>query len=306
VLGISRADWGGVATKGSSKGVVEIGCGSWSDDDYIGVLYPKGLPGEHRLNCYATWFNQVEVNSSYYATPKREMVARWVEQTPASFRFTIKLHRAFSRSPAKVAAEGRLLLQLLKGVQPLIKADKLGAFLLVMAPTFAPEKHDLSELDDLAQQLKPHVLAVELRHTGWVKGKTRAATLAYFRKRGLAWVAVDMPRVKDTSVLPPIDEVTNPSLAYLRLHGRNKDYLNAKSAAERHTFEYGPRELKEIVSRIHTLASAAKRVCVVANNHARDFAPKTALALKCLLGENFAIAAKRNEVPVDGWHRSLT
>jgi uncharacterized protein YecE (DUF72 family) len=188
----------------------------------------------------------------------------------------------------------------------LIKAKKLGAFLLVLAPDFGPAKHQLDELDGLAEQLKEHLLAVELRHSDWVKGKNRETTLDYFRKRGLAWVSVDMPRVKDTSIMPPMDEVTQPRLAYLRLHGRNKDYLEAHSAAERHTYEYTSRDLREIGERIKLLSGRAKQVCVVANNHARDFAPKTALALKCLIGEDVAAAAERNAMPLDGWHRSLT
>jgi uncharacterized protein YecE (DUF72 family) len=164
----------------SVKGNVHLGCGSWADPEYTSVLYPKGLPPEQRLNCYARWFDHVEVNSSYYATPKSETTTQWAKQTPASFTFTIKLHRAFSRNPAKVATEGKLLDYLLKGVQPLIKTRKLAAFLLVLAPDFTPEKHRLEELDPLVKKLQPHLLAVELRHRDWVAGKKREASLAYF------------------------------------------------------------------------------------------------------------------------------
>ena len=92
-----------------------------------------------------------------------------------------------------------------------------------------------------------------------------------------------MPRIKATSVLPPLDEVTNPELAYLRLHGRNQDWLKAKSAAERHCYEYSTSELRAIAKRIGRLEKSAAHVHVVANNHARDFAPKAALQLKRLL-----------------------
>jgi uncharacterized protein YecE (DUF72 family) len=264
---------------------IRIGCGSWGDAEYTGLLYPPGLPPDKRLGCYATWFDHVEVNSSYYATPRREAVVKWVKETPASFLFDVKLHRAFSRSPAKVTRESDLLAYLLKGLQPLIRAKKLGAFLLVLAPDFGPEKHRLDELDLLIDKLQPAPLAVELRHGDWVKGKERAKTLAFFRERQIAWVATDMPRLKDSTILPAIDEVTLPRLAYLRLHGRNKNYLKAKSAAERHTYEYSPAELKEIAARIKRLTGQAEDVCVVANNHAQDFAPKTALAPQRLIGQ---------------------
>ena len=264
---------------------IRIGCGSWGDDEYVGLLFPKSLPSGERLTGYARWFDHVEINSSYYRTPRAEATAKWVKQSPKGFLFDIKLHRAFSRNPAKVAAEGNLLDYLREGVEPLRQAGKLGTFLLVLDPSFSPEKHRIQELDLLAEKLKPDTLAVELRHTDWVNAKNRAATLAYFRERGLSWVGVDMPRLKDTSLMPVMDEVTNPKLAYLRLHGRNKGYLKAKSAAERHTYEYPAKELKELAARIGIMAEKAQEVRVVANNHAEDFAPRTALALMRLLGQ---------------------
>jgi uncharacterized protein YecE (DUF72 family) len=83
--------------------------------------------------------------------------------------------------------------------------------------------------------------------------------------------------------MPFVDEVTSAELAYLRLHGRNRDWLTAESAAERHTFMYSSAQLKEIAKRARRLARDAVNVHVVANNHASDFAPKTALALQALV-----------------------
>ena len=263
---------------------IHLACGSWADAEYTGVLYPEDLPAKQRLTGYAAWFDHVEVNSSYYATPKAETVASWVKQTPPGFTFTVKLHRAFSQSPQKTARDGALISLLLKGVKPLIQAKKLSSFLLVLAPHFSPGRHTLDELDALAEKLAPHPLAVELRHSDWVKGAARAQTLDYFRERKLVWVAVDMPRIKGSTLMPPVDEVTDPRLAYLRLHGRNPHYLEAATAAEGHTYEYSPAELKSLAKRIRQLAEQAEDVHVIANNHAKDFAPKTALALKRLLG----------------------
>ena len=92
-----------------------------------------------------------------------------------------------------------------------------------------------------------------------------------------------MPSIKGSDLLPFVDEVTQPQLAYVRLHGRNPRYLEAKSAAERHTYLYGPQELEELELRIRHLSSRAENVRVVANNHALDYAPRTAMALKELL-----------------------
>jgi uncharacterized protein YecE (DUF72 family) len=265
---------------------ISVGIGSWADPEYTGILYPPKTAADERLKVYATVFDHVEVNSSYYATPRPEVVAGWAKSTPPGFIFHIKLHRAFSQSPRKTAEEGDLLERLLGSVQPLIREKKLGVFLLVLPPTFSPGRHSLDELDALAEKLAPHPLAVELRHSDWVKGDARATTLDFFRKRKLVWVAVDMPRIAHATLMPPVDEVTRPDLAYARLHGRNQQWLTVKSAAERHHYEYAARELTDLATRIRDLATRATKVYVVANNHAEDFAPKAAIALKERLGEN--------------------
>ena len=132
----------------------------------------------------------------------------------------------------------------------------------------------------MAEKLAPQPLAVELRHRNWVKGAQRDQTLAYFRQRRLIWVAVDMPRIAGSDLMPPIDEVTHPTQAYLRLHGRNPNYLEAGSAAEGHTYLYSAREIAALAGRARTLAGKAKEVYVTANNHAQDYAPRTALELQ--------------------------
>jgi len=263
---------------------IQCACGSYADPDYAGLLYPKGLPPELRLSAYAMWFDHLELNASYYAVPKAASVQKWIQATPPHFRFDVRLHRVISQSPARSAEDGRLLNYFLEGVRPLIEAKKLGAFLLVLSPTFTPERHRLDELDPLVARLAPHPLAIELRHRGWVEGQARAATLGWFREREVTWVAVDMPPIAGSDLMPAVDEVTNPRLAYLRLHGRNPGWLEAKTAADKHTYAYTEDDLREITARVRKLAASAGNVRVVANNHARDFAPRTALALKEQLG----------------------
>jgi uncharacterized protein YecE (DUF72 family) len=263
-----------------------IGCGSWADPEYMGLLYPKAFPPDLRLCGYAMWFDHVEVNATYYALPRREAVENWLAQTPAHFLLDIRLPRAISQGPAKAGKDGRMVDLLLKNLAPLIRAKKLGAFLMVLSPQFRPDNHKLEELDPLIERMRPHALAVELRHAAWVSKDSLASTLRFFRERKLTWVSVDMPPIEGSDLMPPIDAVTNPQLAYLRLHGRNPHWVKVKSAEERHRYMYSERELDELVQRIKALSRKAKNLRIVANNHADDFAPRTALALKELLGQS--------------------
>jgi uncharacterized protein YecE (DUF72 family) len=263
---------------------ISVGIGSWTDKEYKGLLYPKGLPDNQRLTTYATWFHHVEVNSSYHRIPPVAFVENWVKHTPADFIFDFKLPKEISGSPENAAREGPHVAQLLRAAQPLIAAGKLGAFFLVLPPSFGPEKHRLQELEPLVEKLQPHLLAVELRHRGWIEGDEREHTLDFYRRHQLVWIAVDMPRIEGSTIMPPVDEVTNPRLAYLRLHGRRSDWLTLKDQETKHTYEYPAEELQEIANRVRALGKKAETVHVVANNHAQDFAPKTALALQKILG----------------------
>jgi len=262
---------------------IKVGIGSWADDEYVGVLYPEKTPSAKRLAAYAERLDHVEVNSTLYATPRAPAVAGWLEQTAGKVSFDVKLHRALTQAPAS-AADSKLPGMYVEAVQPLVAAGKFGTFFLILNPSFGPKRNKLEELDALTEALKPHRLAVELRNRGWVDGEQRTRTLEHFRTRGLVWIAVDMPALDKSSIMPAVDEVTNADLAYLRLHGRNPRWLEVETTGERHTYEYTRPDLEEIVGRVRKLATQAKDVHVIANNHAQDFAPKTALALKELLG----------------------
>ena len=266
---------------------ISVAIGSWTDKEYKGLLYPKGLPDNERLKTYATWFDHVEVNSSYHRLPPLAFVENWVKQTPANFIFDFKLQKEISAGPEIAARGGTLVSQLLRVAEPLIAAGKLGTFFLVLPPSFGPAKHELKELEPLIEKLRPHQLAVELRHRGWVEDGERERTLEFYRAQKLVWIAVDMPRIEGSNLMPPLDEVTSPQMAYLRLHGRRPDWLTIKgegAAEAKHSYEYPPAELEEIAARVKALAEKAETVHVVANNHAQDFAPKTALALQRVLG----------------------
>ncbi len=263
---------------------IHIGCGSWTDKEYVGVLYPKGVPPTERLAIYAQWFDRVEANSFYRAIPKREYVERWVAQTPAKFTFDVKLSKEFSDDP-DAAARGEVMSRFLYAAEPILAAKKLGVFLLPMPPSFEPKKHRLQELDALIEKLAPRALAVELRNREWLEGAQRAETLDFFNEKKLVWVSTDMAQADAKRVMPLLDVVTNPQRAYFRLHGRNPAYATAGSTDEGHHHDYTDVELKEIAARIKSVASKAKEVHVTLNNHAEDFAPKAAIALKRLLGQ---------------------
>ena len=275
----------------------QIGIGSWADPEYKKLLVAPGVPAKERLKSYAAWFDHVEVNSSYYRVPTAREVGAWIAQTPAGFTFDLKLHKFLCQNPQ--VADEPLIKSTLAAAQPLIEAQRFGCFLLLLAASFAPARRKLEELDALLAKFEPHPVALELRHKDWVSDGQRDKTFAYFRARRLVWVAVDMPQIPGATLMPPTDEVTRDDIAYLRLHGRNPRYSELKTAEEKHTYAYSDAEISELAKRATALAQKAKHVHVIANNHAEDFAPRTALALQRLLRPDRRTPPEQEDLPLN-------
>ena len=296
-----------------------VGTSSWADPGFVEDWYPRGMPARDRLAWYAERFEAVEVNSSFYAVPEERTVRRWVEQTPEEFVFDFKLHRLLSRhsapldslppslrDKARTTSRGRVVLrpeleqamvqETLAAVAPLEEAGKFGAFLLQLTPAFAPKDHRLEELDPLLEAFAPRTVAVELRHRGWVHGDRAQETFEFLSERGAAFVGVDAPPGDHLTIMPPVDAVTNPKLAYLRAHGRNTDgYLTGRSVAERFGWEYSDEELEEIAGRARSLAEEADVVHVAFNNNRSANAPTSAGEFRRKLGQDPGPAATTGE-----------
>jgi uncharacterized protein YecE (DUF72 family) len=175
----------------------------------------------------------------------------------------VKLHQLLSRHStnvkllppalqrgAQVDAKGRVKLtpeieramieQFRTSMEILHSSGKLGALLLQLSPAFSPKMHQLSELDDLLGAFGQDRVAIELRNRNWAEGEQLNATLDFLRTHSAAFVLVDAPAEKHFTIMPPdLNEVTNPELAYLRLHGRDaRAYITGKTVASRFNYDY--------------------------------------------------------------------
>jgi uncharacterized protein YecE (DUF72 family) len=262
------------------------------------------------LEWYAQRFEAVELNSSFYAIPEEQTVARWHEVTPDGFKFDVKLHRLLSRHSAEqdslpkdlrdradVTAKGRVVLTpaleeamadaTLAALEPLSAEGKLGALLLQLSPSFSPRKHDLDELAPLVQRLAPRQVAIEFRNRGWADEERREEVLGWLSEHGAVWVGVDAPDADHFTIMPALDAVTSDDLAYLRAHGRNAEgYLHGKSVAERFGWRYSDQELEEIGQRAQRLADDAEQVHLMFNNNRGSDAPVAARRMRELLGQD--------------------
>lgn len=143
---------------------VYVGCAKWNRADLKG-FYPKGTKDE--LSYYATQFNSIELNATFYGMPDWKQVSVWKDKTSEHFRFFPKLTNSISHFK-------RLI-----GVQPLVAQfcdaisafeEKLGMAFLQLHENFKPK--DFERLQDMLQHFPAGIpLAVEVRNEQWFADK---------------------------------------------------------------------------------------------------------------------------------------
>jgi uncharacterized protein YecE (DUF72 family) len=291
-------------------GKIFVGTASWSDPGFVEFWYPKKMRPADRLGWYAQHFSLVEVNSTFYSVPDPMLVRRWCDTTPPDFVFNVKLHQLLSHHStsakllplalqkkfqleknAKVALTEETSQEMLEAFVPSLevfrRAGKLGVLLLQLSPAFSPRKHELDELENVLQMTCEFPIAIELRNRNWVEGDQLEKTLDFMSEHKAIFVNVDAPTEKHFTIMPSeLDAVTNKDFAYLRLHGRDpRAYLTGKTVAARFNYDYSDTEIDEVAARSKKLARNAKKVHIIFNNNARDYAPHAALRLRKALNQ---------------------
>ena len=142
---------------------VRIGCSGWNYRDWREAFYPKGVPASRWLECYARYFRTVEVNTTFYRLPNRDAVARWVEQTPRDFVFTVKASRYMTHIKRLTEME-RGVGRFYERIEPLVAAGRLGPVLWQLPANF---RRDDERLAQALEQLPPGRHTFEFRDASW-------------------------------------------------------------------------------------------------------------------------------------------
>lgn len=261
---------------------VLIGTSSWSDHD---PFYPPGTTSAKQLPFYARYFPIVEVNTTYYRIPPRSMVEGWVERTPDTFTFDVKPPRELTSTPEQPKGEAPepdadVASAFLDALAPLIEAKKLGALSFQFPPSYRNTEEHRDYLKLLPELFPDLPISVEFRRRDWLDSDHADDTLALLRDAGLSYTMVDEPQIGSGSV-PPVYGVTNPKLAVVRFHGRNRAnwYHFGGSSRDRFDWDYTPRELAEWEPKLEQARQAAEQVHVFFNTNRADQGPRNALRL---------------------------
>jgi uncharacterized protein YecE (DUF72 family) len=271
-------------------GRIKIGVAGWSYDDWKGTFYPPGLKSGDRLAFLVEHFDCVEINSTFYANPRPDHVARWVEVVAAKpgFLLPCKLSQTLTHQDADLAAEAR---RFRTALAPLIESGRLGAVLAQFPWYFRLAPENLDRIAHLAELLGDLPLVLEVRHNSFLTD----SFFSFLGERGIGLANIDLPASRTN--LPASSHLFGP-VGYFRFHGRNRDAWFDSTAGrdQKYDYLYTREELKPWVERIREVAGRAEKVMVIANNHYRGQAPANALDLACLLGKAPAIPETLGQV----------
>jgi uncharacterized protein YecE (DUF72 family) len=183
---------------------LHLGTLGWSYNFWKGSFYPAKTASKDFLAFYATQFNTVEVDSTFYRIPTAQAVANWRDQTPQNFTFSLKFPSTIThiKMLKNCQRETDLFLErvsLLEG--------KLGPLLLQFPPNFGVDH--LPDLAAFLQKLpKTNRYVIEIRDKAWLK--TDFYSLLRASSAALAWV--------DSPNMPLTEEVTS-GFVYVRWEG---------------------------------------------------------------------------------------
>ena len=166
------------------------------------------------LQRYASGFDAVEINSSFYRPHRPQTYARWRDTTPPGFRFAVKAPRTITHE-GRLAGYGNLLAAFVAEAQSL--EEKLGPILVQLPPSLAFDPAVAERFFEDVRSLVAGAVVCEPRHSTWFGPDAEAMMRAFHIARVAADPAPD-PRATTPGGWP--------GLAYWRLHGSPRMYFS--------------------------------------------------------------------------------
>ena len=278
-----------------------IGTSGYDYPEWRGIFYPENLKRQEFLLYYASIFNALELNNTFYNMPTAARMLGFYEKSGGNLQFSVKANRLLTH---EVGADWTLQAKAFRdAVNPLLEKASLCALLFQFPQSFHYTKENRIYLAKLLQEFPDFPLVVEFRHAEWL----RPSVLQGLEKRGSSLAFCDMPDLKylpnnafselgtvpvfpepKPAVPEPVEGPVPPSgsqLFYLRLHGRNTASWYAAAGPEnpngssRYTYDYSDSELHQFVPVIQNIILTGKKPVVFFNNHPNGSGAKNARRL---------------------------
>lgn len=243
------------------RGTARIGCSGWSYRDWRGIVYPADIPVRQWFAYYATLFDTVELNNTFYRLPTQAAAESWAAQAPPGFLYALKLGQ-FGSHRMKLRDAASWL------PNHMDRAERLGASLGPTLVQLPPRwRRNTERLDEfLTVAPKSMRWAVELREGSWLHDDT----FEVLSRHGAALCIHDL--------LDPHPYLLTTDWTYVRFHG---------PSAVRNPYRglYGPDRLRPWTQRLGAAIEAGNDVYAYFNNDYEGFAVTDARWLRDSLDE---------------------
>jgi uncharacterized protein YecE (DUF72 family) len=186
---------------------IRVGIGGWTFEPWRGTFYPDGLTQKKELEYASRKLTSIEINGTYYGSQKPESFARWREESPDDFVFSVKGPR-FATNRRVLAEAGQSVERFLSsGVMEL--KEKLGPINWQFLPT---KQFDAADFEEFLKLLPGKVDGHDIRHVVEVRHESFRVPefVALLRKYQVAVV------LTDKQTFPEIPDITAP-FVYARL-----------------------------------------------------------------------------------------
>ncbi len=215
----------------TTPSTIRVGVGGWTFEPWRNNFYPAGLPAARELEYASRHLKMIEVNGTYYSSQSPKTFAKWREQTPEGFVFSLKASR-FATNRRVLAEAGESVERFVgSGIAEL--GDKLGPIVWQFATT---KRFDAADFEAFLCLLPAQVAGLPLRHAVDVRHESFkcAEYLALARRHGAATVFTD------SDEYPSFADITGP-FVYARtmrtdpslLHGCTPEAIAAIAASAR-------------------------------------------------------------------------
>lgn len=236
---------------------VHVGCSGWVYRHWKEIFYPVGLPQKRWFEHYATEFDTVEINASFYRLPLPSTFEGWRTKAPPGFRYAVKVNRFITHNKKLLDCEEPLE-QFIALVRPLGRA--LGPLLYQLPPSLHRNDGRLAAfLERLPSDLE-HV--VEFRHASWYDEEV----LSLLDRHGIGFVAHDL-----AGLISP--NWVSGRTAYVRFHGTGGKYWG----------RYSPEQMEGWAEWLLRQSEAGRSCWAYFNNDIHGHALEDARTLKIAL-----------------------
>jgi uncharacterized protein YecE (DUF72 family) len=243
-----------------------LGTMGFSDPDWVGTFYPRGIKSGEHLPFYSRFFNTIELDTTFHAEPTIERIERWIQSVPEDFRFSVKTPKAITHADVLDAAAAVAMRRFLALLETFGK--KLGVVLVQFPPTFAAIS--FASLEAFLASIDARLnLAIEFRNKSWDTDRTEKL----LRDHRCIWVAGDYLD-EPWAIRQTADDL------YIRWIGKHEQF----ATHEREQLDMSDR-LQWWKKRVEALPNPPKNVWGFLNNDFSGNSLTTANRMRHMLGQ---------------------